>query len=258
MKHTKQIGMSLVESLVALVLISGGIVALISFQSGTLKEGSLASQRLEASSLAQQQLDILRNYIDQTGFNTIVANLDNNDAANQVQGRSSIFTRTWDVTTMNSGDKRVIVTVQWPDNNTGAFSNDTTVQLSSIMTSITPDAANSASAAGIPLAPDVVIDTVDCQCEGTNKSTGGGHGGHGGHMAAAQIDNACSTCCGLTTTGSKGMMAKRLSVEAFYASLSRPRYPQSATSSGWHFLPTAMAVTTNTCDVSSSGMVTRK
>lgn len=254
-----QYGMSLIEVLVTMVLITGGIVALVSFQSGSLKESSLSMQRLEATTLAQQQIENLRHYLTSNDFDNIITNSDLNDVANQVQGKNTTFTRTWDIDTMSNGDKKVVVTVTWPDQNSnGSPTSNTTIQVSSLLSSMTPD-SQASDTLPTPLAMDVVTDTLDCKCDDNSRFSGGGHMGMKGSMTAPQVDSACDTCCGLTTSGSMGMMAMIhwITPEEFYSSLRRVRLPHSPAQSGWRFFKVGM-MNTKTCDVYDSGKVMRK
>jgi len=115
MKHNSS-GFSLVEVLVTLVVITLGTVAVLSFQGSATQESASATVRAEATALANQQLIQLQTMIAPDAFAKLASNTDGTLADNKIQGKTAVFTRTWQVTPTPSGDNRVDVVVSWLDN----------------------------------------------------------------------------------------------------------------------------------------------
>lgn len=119
-------GFSLIEALVALLVVSFGMLAVASFQLNLYRSSDLAKQRTEATRLAQQKIEELRafarvethggsphilNYTDDVVTGTEVL------ASSTVQSNTD-FTRTWTVTPFPAAsdtEKRVVVVVSWAD-----------------------------------------------------------------------------------------------------------------------------------------------
>ena len=67
--HSYSKGISIVELLVAIMIIGMTITALISFSTFSLRIASLFEQTTQASFLAQDYMEALKNYRDNTGWN---------------------------------------------------------------------------------------------------------------------------------------------------------------------------------------------
>ena len=67
--HSYSKGISIVELLVAIMIIGMTIAALISFSTFSLRIASLFEQTTQASFLAQDYMEALKNYRDNTGWN---------------------------------------------------------------------------------------------------------------------------------------------------------------------------------------------
>lgn len=65
----KQRAFSIVESLIAMVMLIGVILALLGIVPTSLRDASRDSQRVEATTAAQQYLDSLRQYVQNFGTN---------------------------------------------------------------------------------------------------------------------------------------------------------------------------------------------
>lgn len=106
-------GITLVEALVALVIMSLGLMALARVQVGLRLEADLSRQRAEAVRLAQQDLEAQRAFATLEGFDAIA------DAAGQsVQGLDGATAYTLDRTVVAqaaTGAKALTVTVRWTD-----------------------------------------------------------------------------------------------------------------------------------------------
>lgn len=138
-------GFSLIETLIAILVLAVGLAAVARFQGTLLQDSSLAKERSEAVQLAQEKLEQLRSYrqIDSSAtefdFGDIVSSTTNDSIA----GKSASFTRSWTVTntqqTVASGTytyKTVIVTVTW--SRAGTSQADTTVRLTTIISNADP------------------------------------------------------------------------------------------------------------------------
>ena len=106
-------GITLVEALVALVIMSLGLMALARVQVGLRLEADLSRQRAEAVRLAQQDLEAQRAFATLEGFDAIA------DTAGQaVQGLDGTTAYTLDRTVVAqaaTGAKALTVTVRWTD-----------------------------------------------------------------------------------------------------------------------------------------------
>lgn len=119
MKHytTKVRGFTLIEILVSLIILSGGLLAVAKFQVFVLQSGNESKQRTEAVLLGQQKLELLRSFVQIAACSACTnysANITNGNDA--VTGRNAVFTRTWTVTTStNPAYKTVEMKVTWAD-----------------------------------------------------------------------------------------------------------------------------------------------
>jgi len=105
-------GFSLIEVLIALVILSISLLALAGLMTTTTKNNAFGSNMTEAATLAQDKLEELR----VTDWNNIV---DGNDTSS-IRGMN--YNRTWTLVLSpnspippNDNDKRVTVTVSWND-----------------------------------------------------------------------------------------------------------------------------------------------
>jgi type IV pilus modification protein PilV len=143
-------GFSLIEALIALLVVSFGMLAIASFQLTLNRNGDLAKQRSEATRLAQQKMEQLRAYarVDtHTGTPHIFNYTDDvvSSAAAEVisANTNAQFSRTW-VVTPNATDteKWINVMVDWTDR-VGAPQR---VQLFSVISKYDPQDLGSLSA----------------------------------------------------------------------------------------------------------------
>lgn len=119
MKHNtaKVRGFTLIEILVSLIILSGGLLAVAKFQVFVLQSGTDSKQRTEAVLLGQQKLELLRSFVQIaacSGCSNYSANITN--GSDTASGRNAVFTRTWTVTTStNPAYKTVEMKVTWAD-----------------------------------------------------------------------------------------------------------------------------------------------
>jgi type IV pilus assembly protein PilV len=103
-------GFSLVEVLVALVILSISLLALAGLMVQSTKNSSWGSHMTEAATLAQDRLEALRAVRPQTDIPEGM----NNDQVTAASG--ILYTRTWTVTTNAAGTLRTItISITWSD-----------------------------------------------------------------------------------------------------------------------------------------------
>ncbi len=114
-------GFSLVEALVALLIVSFGMLAIASFQLTLARSADVAKQRSEATRLARQKMEQLRAYArveTHAGTPHIVNYTDDvvSSTAAEVISTNAAFSRTWVVTPNGTDSERWInVMVDWTD-----------------------------------------------------------------------------------------------------------------------------------------------
>ena len=110
-RFKKSNGFSLIEVLIALVILSISLLALAGLMVQSTRNSSWGSHLTEAATLAQDRLERFRAVRPQTD---IPEGGPNND---QVTGASGIlYTRTWTVATNAAGTARTItITITWTD-----------------------------------------------------------------------------------------------------------------------------------------------
>lgn len=111
MTHSKKLkGFSLIEVLVALVILSISLLALAGLMVQSTKNSSWGSHMTEAATLAQDRLEALRAVRPQTDIPEGM----NNDQVTAASG--ILYTRTWTVTTNAAGTLRTItISITWSD-----------------------------------------------------------------------------------------------------------------------------------------------
>jgi prepilin-type N-terminal cleavage/methylation domain-containing protein len=109
--HSKKSkGFSLVEVLVALVILSISLLALAGLMVQSTKNSSWGSHMTEAATFAQDRLEALRAVRPQTDIPEGM----NNDQVTAASG--IVYTRTWTVTTNGAGTLRTItISITWSD-----------------------------------------------------------------------------------------------------------------------------------------------
>jgi type IV pilus modification protein PilV len=133
-------GFTLIEALVALLVLSFGMLAIAGFQVTLTRSSDLAKQRSEAVRLAQQKMESLRAYgqvASNTGSPHIVNYTDDvvSSTTPEVTATNATFSRTWTVTANASDTERTInVQVAWTDRAGQAQS----VQLLSVISKFDP------------------------------------------------------------------------------------------------------------------------
>lgn len=113
----RTLGFSIIEILVALLILAGGLLTVAKFQVVLVQTGSESKQRTEAVLLAQQKLESLRSFVQITSCAGCVDySADIANSSDSVTGRNAVFTRTWTVTSStNPAYKTIEMKVTWPD-----------------------------------------------------------------------------------------------------------------------------------------------
>ncbi|MEO5353625.1 MAG: prepilin-type N-terminal cleavage/methylation domain-containing protein [Magnetococcus sp. XQGC-1] len=130
MLHGDKRGFSLVEALIALLILSTGLLALGRFQGSVAQASAQAKARTEALRLAEEQIEIVR------GFTTLAAAGTTTAASGQsdtVSGSNALFTRTWYRTNLANNTQEIRVTVSWQDR-----SGSQSVELKTWMSQVNP------------------------------------------------------------------------------------------------------------------------
>jgi len=113
---TDKRGLSLIELVVTLLILTMGVAALIKFQANYFYYYDVAKQKAEALVIAKNKLEVLRTFqviATTTGFvayNDIVSGTAN------TTGTNATYTNTWTVTTFTTPNyKTVAMVVTWAD-----------------------------------------------------------------------------------------------------------------------------------------------
>ena len=154
----RQHGFSLLEILITLVVLGGGLLAIGNLYGKVMNGSAAAKERSEAVVQAEKKLDELR----YTAYASIVSGSDSVNAVTG-SGSSANFSRTWTVTSPaspNPAYKEVQITVFWYDSRNQYQSAVLTSRISGI------DPARSAA----------LISTVGSGSSGSNSGTSSGSG----------------------------------------------------------------------------------
>lgn len=141
-------GTSLVEVLIGLIVLAGGLLAVAKFHASLMEASGTAKARSEAVNLGQRKVEDLRNIMLNADYAGIITGSDT------VTGTNAAFTRGWTITDRtNPTRKEVALTVSWADARGGSQS----VVLNSIIAWIDParggNLADPATLAGIAKPP---------------------------------------------------------------------------------------------------------
>lgn len=129
-RRSQQAGFTLLEALIALLVMSFGMMALAGMQLSLSRSGDVAKQRTEAVRLAQQQMETLRSYASVAAWAALVGGMD-------TATTNTLYTRTWAIGGAATDTMRpVTVTVTWADR-TSAVANQT-ISLASVISNTDP------------------------------------------------------------------------------------------------------------------------
>jgi prepilin-type N-terminal cleavage/methylation domain-containing protein len=141
-KTNRQSGFTLMEVMATVIVISIMSVTTFMLTNRSMQDNRFSAERLEATSLAHQTINQLQAINTQAQFTALTNNVNINNQANNLPGKSTQFTRTWQVTQLPNGAKQVTVNVSWPvaldDNNQPLASDESQVALTTIIEPIAP------------------------------------------------------------------------------------------------------------------------
>jgi Prokaryotic N-terminal methylation motif len=150
-----QLGVSLIEALVALAIMAFGMLGVVGMQASLRFNADVSRQRSEAVRLAQEEVERLRNFsaLSPTAgtfaFDDIISST---PASVSLPGASNTtYTRTTTVVSSGLADplmKRVTVSVVWLDRRAASSSDLQTVTLNTIIAGVAPELAGSLSVPG--------------------------------------------------------------------------------------------------------------
>ena len=133
-KSARQKGFTLLEALIAFVILAGGLLALFRYHATTTESTGTAKVRAEAIALGEQKLEELRSYLSLDNFQDDTVTAAGLGEYNGVDYAAN-FTRSWTVAGANP--REIAVTVTWNDR-----AGDTqTVQVSSLLWGVQPTQA---------------------------------------------------------------------------------------------------------------------
>lgn len=103
-------GISLIDAMLAMVILAGGLVAVAQFQGGLIASSGQTKARAEAVQLAQDKIEQLRNLVLESQYTGLTSGSD------QVTGVNATFARSWTATPGSDSDRTQIqVSVTWTD-----------------------------------------------------------------------------------------------------------------------------------------------
>lgn len=128
-------GFALLEVLVTLLILAGGLLALSKFQGTLMQNSSVARQRTEAVMLGQQKIEDLRSFEVMSTATGKLAYADIATGSDSISATTATFTRSWTVTAnTNPTYKNITMAVSWSDSRGAAQS----VTLGSMISSTDP------------------------------------------------------------------------------------------------------------------------
>lgn len=130
-----QQGITLIETIITLVILSFGVLALMKLQAFLIDQGTIAKQQSEATNFAQVKIEKLRDFESVTSGNNIKSYDDIASGAENIAGSATNYTLSWTVTNHTNPDHKVIdVSISWKDKN----NNNHDMKLSSIISKFDP------------------------------------------------------------------------------------------------------------------------
>ncbi|MEZ0153240.1 MAG: prepilin-type N-terminal cleavage/methylation domain-containing protein [Candidatus Reddybacter sp.] len=116
---SSQKGFTLLEALIAMVVLAGGLLAAYRFNSTTISYSAESNVRTYALAMAEGKLEELRNFQDSDDFDVLVVSSPEDPADDDVVAYgASTLTREWvrdDAYGNGDNPRKVDVTVSWPD-----------------------------------------------------------------------------------------------------------------------------------------------
>jgi Tfp pilus assembly protein PilV len=106
----------MIEIMVTLLILSGGLLAIAKLQLFLLHAGTESKQRTEAVLLGQQKLEFFRSFVQLASCSACVGYADIVSGSDSANGLNAVYTRAWTVTTSASPVyKAVEMKISWTD-----------------------------------------------------------------------------------------------------------------------------------------------
>ncbi|QKQ27713.1 type IV pilus modification PilV family protein [Candidatus Reidiella endopervernicosa] len=102
-------GFTLIEALVALIVLAVGLLSLAQFHTNLVSSGALTKTRTEAINVAQEKLEELRNNIEVTDYTGLVSSTSGTQET--VNGTNAIYTVSWTVGNVPNSLQAKVITV---------------------------------------------------------------------------------------------------------------------------------------------------
>ncbi len=157
-------GFSLIEVLIALVILSVGIISLANFQTDLIRGNTLAKERTEAVVLAQNKIEEARRLFSENPdkIDAFIADLNNTT----LSGDNTNFTIGIRKDAMKNGDVVLHLSVTWNDlESNNRVTNDSIVYLTSAVSKQPYDVA------ALPLKPSTSVELTTTTTTTTTTST---------------------------------------------------------------------------------------
>ena len=123
-------GISLIEALIAMVVLAIGTLSIVKFQGEITSSGGLSKARSEAIQLAQDKIEELRSIATQAEYAALIPT-GGCETEEDIAGTNANFDRTWCITTAASPPRYIVqVAVEWRS----ARGEDERVDLSTVIT----------------------------------------------------------------------------------------------------------------------------
>ncbi len=131
LQRTASHGISLVEALIALLILGVAMLGLVRLQGQTMLSMGDSRMKTHALAVAQDKIEELRNFANRSEYAVY-----SGSANDTIAGVSGAFTRTWTLTDCAGSVpcKQIRVSISWTDHN----GETQTVQLSSIIAGLDP------------------------------------------------------------------------------------------------------------------------
>lgn len=198
-----QRGFSILEVLITLVVLAGGLLAIGNLYGKIMNGSAAAKERSEAVVLAEQKLEELRYNL----YASIAAGSDTVSATTG-SGSNANFSRSWTVTTStNPNYKEVQLTVSWTDSRNQSQSAVLTSRISGIdpaqSAELIATVSGSSSGTGSGTGTDTGTDTGTGTDSGTGTDTGTDTGS-GTDTGTDTTPVTCTTTLTITTQSANG------------------------------------------------------
>lgn len=123
----KQSGQTLIETMIAALIIAGSAIALLQFQNYLTYSNSVTQQQADAIQLAVNKIENLRDFSTIAGYNALAS------GSSTTTGTSASYNLAWTVTNhVNPNYDTIDVTVSWTDRYNNAQSVDVTSDVAGI------------------------------------------------------------------------------------------------------------------------------